>query len=808
MPQITVNSVNIEQFGFNVTFDPYNKTITFDTAGLTTYNDVSGTGSLYVQGIGFSLIDQEGVNLLEIDWNNPQIQPALGQTEYALDVSSIGIDFFFQSYKFYGSIKDGDGQVYSTTPVIKKICEPVGITSGGYVDGTFQVLANCPDNVLTVKEVTGFTYANLAPESTSKTGVLYYPTGTVSSVSFSSTPFTNNVIYNGQYRVTCTTTAVYNLGDDVFVNVTYYTNNTFDLTCANRLQDIICCIVDLQNTKDKNCNTALGQRAAQQLAEIEIPFLVAISKEISGQDASAQVAYIRKKLNCNCGGNSIIRNEYSPLNNEPNPIDPTVTTIIIQGVGGTSVAAPTVVGNTKTFNVKSNIYQVVKGNISDEGIRIITDTATANTVKYKIYLNYPAIASNILTAIQNDSTLLTQFNGLIDITNFTIDISSVDGKCILNISDNSYFLSYKSPSKFGYFDSVVINGTTYTPPSPISLTTLSLVVDYLNGLGLGTFTASFNSSSAGFYYNFLSEGNTNDVNSINFTISTPTPFTVNVPFQKTSKSLTAFLQALVDYLCSLSAMEVALGENLSITYTNYNGEQVTVNLSSSQSQALFNSTIASVISASQALNLSFVNGINSAAGQVKLGGNLIENTQLLLNSYILSIAKDNNHVVQFQELLTSILHRDGSELADNMLLSTFNKDVIAIRGTTNGDYAGGTGAYLANSLFRMMPGSHFVEMGVYAPFSETGGAEPSFDQDKTATFFANEGIAQIFAKTIDIGGGMPGVIRFNSVTEIKNLTTTERDALDPFVLYPGIVIFNTTVLKHQGYDGTTWNNMY
>jgi hypothetical protein len=37
------------------------------------------------------------------------------------------------------------------------------------------------------------------------------------------------------------------------------------------------------------------------------------------------------------------------------------------------------------------------------------------------------------------------------------------------------------------------------------------------------------------------------------------------------------------------------------------------------------------------------------------------------------------------------------------------------------------------------------------------------------------------------------------------LTTAERDALSAEA---GMIVFNTTVSKHQGYDGTTWQNFY
>lgn len=39
-----------------------------------------------------------------------------------------------------------------------------------------------------------------------------------------------------------------------------------------------------------------------------------------------------------------------------------------------------------------------------------------------------------------------------------------------------------------------------------------------------------------------------------------------------------------------------------------------------------------------------------------------------------------------------------------------------------------------------------------------------------------------------------------------NYTSTERDALTN--IEAGVIIFNTTTSKHQGYDGSAWNNCY
>lgn len=70
-----------------------------------------------------------------------------------------------------------------------------------------------------------------------------------------------------------------------------------------------------------------------------------------------------------------------------------------------------------------------------------------------------------------------------------------------------------------------------------------------------------------------------------------------------------------------------------------------------------------------------------------------------------------------------------------------------------------------------------------------------------------------FASGISVGGnsGVDGnldvgnELTAGSVFLPPRLTTTERDALTPVA---GMVIFNTSTQKHQGYDGTAWNDFY
>jgi hypothetical protein len=160
--QVTVNSANITTFRVGLDFDIYNRKVTFKD--LSTYAGSSGSGRLNVLGISFLLQDQEGVDLATIDFSDPEkyIVPA-SATEFEIDLSSLSYPFLFQTYKIQAAIKDSTGTVYYTDVVYKKICQPQNLTESGYVPGIFQVSPNCPDNVLTVKELTALTYNNLPP---------------------------------------------------------------------------------------------------------------------------------------------------------------------------------------------------------------------------------------------------------------------------------------------------------------------------------------------------------------------------------------------------------------------------------------------------------------------------------------------------------------------------------------------------------------------------------------------------------------------------------------------------------------------
>lgn len=588
MPSIPINSSNIATFGWTAKADIYQRRITFDTYS-TVYN---GSGINNVVGIAFSLIDSVGLEMMGVDWTNPQIHPATSQT-YVLDLTSSPVNFLFQGYQWIGYIKDADGNVYSTAPILKTICEPPLITDSGYVPGTFQILPDCINNILTVKELTLLIYNNQAPISTTKSGTLYYPLGTISPVTFANTPFSNNVVYTGQYQVDCTTVGTYDLGDGITVLVTYLTNQQFPVNCTNFLGDISCCTSQVLNTYLRNCENAVGQSALQRYNSVTPFILEGLLKQNNGQDASSEVATIKKMLNCDCGASSVGQNEITPTN-------PAVNSIVLIGVGGTTIPTVTITGNTKTYSIASNSYVVAKGNTGDLAFTITQDTSVSHVVTYKITFNYDTMAGYILTVIAADPTLINQLNSLITATGGSI--AGLDGKCVIDLTKSNYSVS-QAVSGSTLITQITINGVIHNAPSSLFANNTTAVANWLNSLTLGTFTATLLSG----VLTIQSVNNTNVISTITFT--TPD---ITKMFSATNATLVQVLQAIINYLCNMTALQVALANNLSLCTFDYNGNIITTNYVAGTSQQVFDAGVASAI-CNIVARMNTVTGVTCAA---------------------------------------------------------------------------------------------------------------------------------------------------------------------------------------------------
>jgi len=579
MPIVQVNSTNIKQFGFSVFFDMFNRTVTFNISNLTVFQ---GGGAAAVSGCYFELRDSQGVYLAQIALSAPQIEPSLGETTFAIDLSGTGIEFFVgNTYTIKGAIIDSASPsiVYYTDPVVKTLCEPTDLNESGYVNGVFQLMPDCTNNVLTVKDLTPYVYCGEKPKSTTKSGTLYYPTGTINPVTFTGTPFSNNNVFTGENRVNCTSVATYDLKDEVYSLVTYKVNAPFDVVCGDFLGDITCCVSETLNLYRVNCENAVGKAALERYNRASPWLMDGLLKQINGQDASVEAAEIRKILNCNCGHRGAIRQ------NEQNPANPNNRSIIVTGTGGSSVTSSTS-GNTVTYNVFSSIYKVVKGNADDLAFTIAIDTVSeTGAVKYVVTINYNVFAGYILSQFEQTPSYISRLQNLLVAS---LNLSGVDGKCVVDTSTKNYTLQRTGVTSNTKLVDILANGNTYAAPSNTFATNATAVQNWLNSITVGVFSVTYNSG----IITITSSANTNTLSTVTFIQGSVED---TVPFQSSSKTLTELLNYIFDYLCSLTDLQVKLGASLSLYSFDYNSNIIISTYPIGTQQSVINNAIVSDI---------------------------------------------------------------------------------------------------------------------------------------------------------------------------------------------------------------------
>ena len=825
--QITINNTNIVTFGFSITFDVANQSVIFNIAALTEFN---GSGGTLIQGINFSLNDASGNPLIAgnsgngtWDWDSPNILiPSTdlnpdysGESTYTLDLSAIwgsNYQILFQTYKIQGAIKDENGTVYETGVLIQNVCQPKGLTDLGYILGEITLKPDCPNGFLTVKEVTNLAYNGALPDTQSSEGTLYYPRGTIDPIEYTFTDqtvdFTNNVVYTGNYKIQNTTTALYYYDQDFIVQLEYYTSSEkYDVTCEKQMLSVMCCLTDYQVKMTQICTGAQAAAMQAKWAEAGTYLAYGLVRESSGRDASAQAAKIRQILSCNCGDNAIRKIA-------PDPVNPIIYSIVVTGQYGTTVT-PSVVGNTKTFLTSSNVYRVQKLDNTDTAFSITTVTAPG-LVTYKIAFDYEALAANILNEINDSQTLINQFNGL-------IDLSDINGKCILDNGASNYFLAQRIASSLAVWTSVIINSVTYAAPGGLLVSDTAGAKAWLDGLGVGVYTVDYSTDGVAFYVNVLSENNTYQPLSALFGSTTSL-------FQKTTKSLKAFFQSVYDYVCEQSAVDLPIGETVTVCNTDYNGEITyteydTVTPISDLLTAL--STVgcniigwvkASVIAGARNGIYKTVDG--GGLPEFRLGTNaLIENTTINQAGFAFSINNGALFIREFGTEAVTYISYEGLSGSNYVTSALFNTLVNALVISTNTDRA--LIAYYAKSMVKNVGTTAFIGSAIPDTLDPIGNPAPADDPDTTARVKTDTGTIEYYGKTQTVNGE---TFNFNNAIPILPLlTTAQRVALTPAagwkcydtdfgaeMVYSATnstwygTRYNTGTSKFQGYNGTTW----
>jgi len=416
-----LNTENVSQFGFAATFDLHLNKILIDITGMT---DFHSGGAALVQAISFRVQDPTGLIIAEELLED-------GHQTVEIPISAL---FAFGFYTIEGTLVEEDGLSY-TASLTKNICEPAG-WNGKAVKGKFDIQVDCQVPKAVITETTPFVYLGKTAVSIQKDGRLFYPDRLVGELDFTQTPFSIGAVdglYTGTYIIRNLTLAKFDLGDGAFVKVPYSTSQEFKVECGNALEDILCCVTDLEIIADKYANSAKGKNAQEKINSASPYILLALLKEKSGKNAAKEVDKIKSILNCDCGcGDSSGSRSLEPRLIAGNGGGGSNT--VVTG-SGAAVVSPGTSGDTVTYNVKVKAVSLNKSLPTDQAISIVK-TTNDTSISYAIGFDYEVLTKTVLQTINGNAELKELLNSMVEQAT-TLDVSSVNGKCVVDLEEKT-----------------------------------------------------------------------------------------------------------------------------------------------------------------------------------------------------------------------------------------------------------------------------------------------------------------------------------------------------------------------------------
>lgn len=548
MNPTTINTANVIQFGFTAPFDVEASTLVFDISALTIFKP---GGEANVIGVCFEVIDPSGSYLSTIDWTSPAIVPSTGILTYAVALS--GYPSMFGWYNIVGVLREADGNDYTITIPRKNICKPVGF-SNGVVPALLSEIIDCSAPKVGVSDNTNYTYLNNLPVNQVKTGMFYYPQGTLDPVPFNYTPmvvYGSGLVYTGNYTVRIKIVSAYDMGDQVSVLVTTTGTLNFDVTCNSDLCAVMCCMEKLQDIAITQCNTAAGTDAKNKLDKATIPFIMALTQEKCGVSSIDVVKNVMDILgcDCNCDGEAV----------EASPIFTAFTPTQMTGLCGTTATYDTPTG---VWLIKSRTITLSQTGSLSQAMNISSATTDCN-VAWNITLDPYILTGEILNTIADTPLYLALFNSLVAQTG--LDLSALGQNCVIDVTNCNWTLTLNVTNPGIIVNNIMINGITYPSPA-LPLTNASGIQSWLNTLALGVFVVNYDSGTQKTVITTAANANTIGTMAISLN------GVVQVfQFSKSCSSLIAVLQAILNYLCNLTDAQIKIGQPYTICVLQSDG---------------------------------------------------------------------------------------------------------------------------------------------------------------------------------------------------------------------------------------------
>ena len=209
---------------------------------------------------------------------------------------------------------------------------------------------------------------------------------------------------------------------------------------------------------------------------------------------------------------------------------------------------------------------------------------------------------------------------------------------------------------------------------------------------------------------------------------------------------------------------------------------------------------------------SFNNGITKSGAQVQVGGDLIQDTTINQKGKFFLFSNDSGNYVQLSPSAFNTLYKQGSLSTDyiNEIINNYGTFSAQIATKSDRD----SNSYYATAVIKSKIDTGVgisSTVGVYVPAANDGFSPPADAPSLTAYFrgyydeVTDEPVALVYGKEMRHTGD---VANFDSLVRVKKMTSAEIAAIDISLLTGGLLVYNTTTNKHQGYNGSTWNDFY
>ncbi len=460
------------------------------------------------------------------------------------------------------SVKDNAGNVFYLTKGAS-LCKPNGNTGkNNFGAADISIETKCQQGQLYITDKTNLIYKSIDGTKVSTTATLTYPKdeagNTLSPVTVNSIPALLPIKNTGDgHEVYVYHIFDYDLGDNFIVRVRYTFTQVFAVWCDITLQPLFCEIDKVVDFLEKNCfDTQDTRDAHKKLNVVNAKMLKAhtgIVQPLTGIDVPLVVEEIKEILmvDCDCCRPAGISNVGS--------IQTTDAVFTVNKSCGDMLLSWTNDGaGNITLNYQNYSYTFLISAQSGNSAALSYQSATVGCNKQTaLFVDLNILSTEILTSIQNSPTLLNILNSITQKSQLIC--TGLNGGAAFNFGACDYSVELDASVAGALFQSILINGVTYTAPGATLLTNAAAIQSYLNSLSKGSFTVNYSAFTT--KTTIVSVANTNSISTAATAVGAVVTTTA---FSNNCGLICNILQKILDYLNGLSLIQSTVGGALTI----------------------------------------------------------------------------------------------------------------------------------------------------------------------------------------------------------------------------------------------------